>query len=112
MDQHWGVQLKKAISKRGYNKFTSLAAAMGVSESTISRWAAGESISIENAIKLCDEMDISMDWLFRSAERLEAAQSDPAASERLAELPKFLNELPADALEHLRKFILSLNFQQ
>lgn len=35
MDQHWGGQLKKAISKRGYNKFTSLAAAMDVSERTI-----------------------------------------------------------------------------
>jgi transcriptional regulator with XRE-family HTH domain len=85
MDQHWGVQLKKAISKRGYNKFTSLAAAMDVSESTISRWAAGESIGIENAIKLCDEMDISMDWLFRSAEGLEAVPSDTPVGEKLAE---------------------------
>jgi len=53
-----------------------------------------------------------MDWLFRSAERLEAVHSDPPASGSLAELPKFLIELPEDALEHLRKFIVSLNFQQ
>jgi transcriptional regulator with XRE-family HTH domain len=41
----------------------SLAAQLGVNESTISRWQRNQGLSVEHAARLCDALDISLDWL-------------------------------------------------
>lgn len=62
--EKWGIRLQRAMKARGHNKSLALAVTLGVNESTISRWKQSGNISIDNAIKLVNALDISLDWLF------------------------------------------------
>lgn len=48
---------------RGVSKQFSLAADIGVDQSTVSRWGNGGTLSLKNAVKFCEALDISLDWL-------------------------------------------------
>lgn len=39
------------------------AAEVGVDDSVVSRWQKGKSLSMPNAIRVCEVLDISLDWL-------------------------------------------------
>jgi transcriptional regulator with XRE-family HTH domain len=58
-----GSRLAEAMLLRGWNKQTALAEALGVKPSAVSRWLKNGSLSLENAVALCDFLDISLDWL-------------------------------------------------
>ena len=62
-----GARLSKAMRARGRFKQHALAVALGVNESSISRWKDGGRMSLENAIALCRELDISLDWFLTGA---------------------------------------------
>jgi len=40
-----------------------LAADLGVDESAISRWRRGDAMALTSAVRLCEVLDISIDWL-------------------------------------------------
>ena len=58
-----GERLRRALAARGVRKQMSLAAQLGVNESTISRWQRNQGLSVEHAARLCEALDISLDWL-------------------------------------------------
>lgn len=85
---HFGHRLVLAMQLRGHFKATALACALGVNEAAISRWKRGGPITLPHAIRLCETLDISMDWLIRdighplARQRLEGALLPPEISER------------------------------
>ena len=80
--QHWGERLEEALEFRGRVKAMALAHALNVSESTVSRWRKGESISIMHAVDLCRYLNVSMDWLFLGHQF--GNESYPTAHTRIA----------------------------
>jgi transcriptional regulator with XRE-family HTH domain len=61
----FGERLVAAMQMRGNFKATALACALSVNEAAISRWKRGGPITLHHAIRLCDTLDVSMDWLIR-----------------------------------------------
>jgi transcriptional regulator with XRE-family HTH domain len=57
-----GERLHAALVARGIRKQMALAAELGVGESAISRWQRDESLSLSNAARICEALDISLDW--------------------------------------------------
>jgi transcriptional regulator with XRE-family HTH domain len=57
-----GQRLVEAMQLRGYAKQHALAYALGVNESTITRWKNDGPMTLENAVMLCRQLDISIDW--------------------------------------------------
>ena len=58
-----GSRIKEALAARGARKQHALARALNVNESAISRWKKDGNISLDHAIALCLELDVSADWL-------------------------------------------------
>lgn len=61
---HWGDRLCTILKIRGFQKSYAIAHALGVNESTVSRWKKGEPISMQHGVALCRFLGVSMDWLF------------------------------------------------
>jgi transcriptional regulator with XRE-family HTH domain len=57
-----GDRIVEAMKLRGMTKQHALANALGVNESTITRWKANGPMSVNSAILLCKELDMSLDW--------------------------------------------------
>lgn len=57
-----GQRLVEAMQLRGYAKQHALAYALGVNESTITRWKNDGPMSLDNAVTLCRLLDVSVDW--------------------------------------------------
>jgi transcriptional regulator with XRE-family HTH domain len=57
-----GERLIEAMRARGLNKQHALAFALGVNESTVTRWKHDGPMSLESAIALSQVLDISLDW--------------------------------------------------
>jgi plasmid maintenance system antidote protein VapI len=58
-----GERLRRALAVRQVQKQMTLAAELKVDESAISRWQRGAGLSITHAGRLCEVLDISLDWL-------------------------------------------------
>jgi len=58
-----GARIKLALEARAVRKQHALASALGVHESAITRWKEDGAMSLDNAIALCRELDLSADWL-------------------------------------------------
>jgi transcriptional regulator with XRE-family HTH domain len=58
-----GERIRTAIQQRGVRKLTALAAEIGVTEGALTRWRQGGPMSLENGIRFCQVLDISLDWL-------------------------------------------------
>ncbi len=58
-----GERLQNAMAARGIRKQIVLATELGVNESAVSRWQQGAGLSLEHAVRLCETLDISLDWL-------------------------------------------------
>ncbi|WP_035983118.1 helix-turn-helix transcriptional regulator [Bradyrhizobium sp. STM 3843] len=104
-----GSRIKQALEARAVRKQHALASALGVHESAITRWKEDGTMSLENAIALCKELDVSADWLLlgighmdQHKERAEIAPPytelfahlSPAAA---AALTKFIRLIAADS---------------
>lgn len=89
-----GWRLELALKRRKVRKSYPLALEIGVSESCISRWRRGCSISTDNAIKLCHALDISLDWLLSGRGSMDQHRQravddgEYALIERLRRLPE------------------------
>ena len=64
-------RLETALKYRDVRKIYPLAMNIGVDESAISRWRRGKSPSTENAVKLCDVLNVSVDWLLTGRGNME-----------------------------------------
>ncbi|WP_073833071.1 helix-turn-helix domain-containing protein [Pseudovibrio exalbescens] len=60
---NWGTRLHAIASERGWTKQLSLASALNVDVSTVSRWLKGGQISLDHLIQLSTLLDVSLDWL-------------------------------------------------
>ena len=70
-------RLEIALQFRCIRKIYPLAISIGVDESAISRWRRGRPPSIENVVKLCDVLDLSVDWLLTGRGEMQAARRRP-----------------------------------
>jgi plasmid maintenance system antidote protein VapI len=74
-----GERMMEAMQARGQTKQHALAHALGVNESTITRWKNDGPMSVDSAVLLCRELDISLDWVLNGTGAMdahEAAMSD------------------------------------
>ncbi|GLS26474.1 helix-turn-helix domain-containing protein [Marinibactrum halimedae] len=56
-------RLRVVMKNQNIKKYSPIAASLNVDESTISRWQTTGNISLSNAIKISEELDVSLDWL-------------------------------------------------
>jgi len=80
----WADRLTEALRQRRIGKLQALAAELGVDESALSRWRRAPAISIANAIRLSQTLDVSLDWLFTGRGHIDAHREAASAPERLA----------------------------
>jgi len=62
----------KAMQLRGMTKQHALAFALGVNESTVTRWKNNRPMSVDHAVLLCRTLDISLDWFLTGAGEIDA----------------------------------------
>lgn len=91
--QGWKERLDQALKAQRIHKSYALAVELGVDESAISRWRRGPSISLDNAVKLCRALDVSLDWLLTGRGHVHAHRDEDATLDRLT------RELLADLSE-------------
>jgi transcriptional regulator with XRE-family HTH domain len=80
-------RLRKALEIRGRRKLYALAGEVGVNPSSVTRWLQGRFISLDHAVRLCDVLDVSLDWLMLGRGSLDpprAARLSPAEERLLA----------------------------
>jgi transcriptional regulator with XRE-family HTH domain len=58
-----GERIRVAIEQRGVKKLTALAAELGVTVGALTRWRQGGPMSLDNGIRFCQALDVSLDWL-------------------------------------------------
>lgn len=75
-----GERLQTAMAARGIRKQIVLASELGVNESAISRWQQGAGLSLDHAVKLCETLDISLDWLILGRGEMDQHHSHKDAS--------------------------------
>lgn len=71
-----GERMVQAMRLRGMTKQHALAFAIGVNESTITRWKNNAPMSVEHAVLLCRALDISLDWFLNGDGAIGAPASD------------------------------------
>jgi transcriptional regulator with XRE-family HTH domain len=80
-----GQRLVEAMQLRGYAKQHALAYALGVNESTITRWKNDGPMTLDNVVMLCRLLDVSVDWFLNGTGSLNAHNGyHPAANTPLA----------------------------
>jgi plasmid maintenance system antidote protein VapI len=79
-----GQRLVEAMQSRGYAKQHALAYALGVNESTITRWKNDGPLTLENALMLCRQLDMSIEWFLTGTGSLDAHHRPSAAETPLA----------------------------
>ena len=75
-----GSRLIEAMRTRGVNKQHALAFALGVNESNITRWKENGQMSLDHAISLCRELDISLDWFLTGVGSMDQHKRTPDTS--------------------------------
>jgi len=107
-DLERGKRLQEAIEARGIKKMYVFAMELAVSESTVSRWKTGAPITVENLIRLCGRIDISVDWLLLGRGHMDGHQhfSVNGAERRLLEL---LRPLPDRLFRRLVLLVESIS---
>ena len=100
----WGHRLRQALRRRRVGKLYVLALEIGVNESALTRWKKGDAISTANAVRLCQVLDISLDWLLlgRGTMDLHKPTTTSAADDLLVEQ---VRALPPEAAASLSDFL-------
>ena len=99
---HWGNRLRTLLKQQHNLKQLALANAIGVEESTISRWLSGGNIKVAHLVTLCDFLDVSVDWLImgRGSPILHKSYSDDKDP---------LTTLPKDVRDDLKSLVQKLS---
>jgi transcriptional regulator with XRE-family HTH domain len=93
-----GERLRQALEARGIHKQMALAAELGVDGSAISRWQRNAGLSLTHAARLCEVLDISLDWLVLGRgnmdlhHRRDAATTETNTAGPLLSLPASIAE--------------------
>ncbi|UAA39856.1 helix-turn-helix transcriptional regulator [Paraneptunicella aestuarii] len=103
-EPHWGARLRHLLQNQQNLKQLVLASAVGVEESTISRWLAGGNIKISHLIALCEYLDVSVDWLL-------LGRGTPVLHKYVGENHDALKKLPQDIKSDLYQLIEKLSIQ-
>ena len=103
-----GHRLEEALRIRRIDKMYGLAIEIGVNESAISRWRKGAPIKTDNAVKLCQTLDISADWLLLARGNIDQHISFSISSDE-RELLGNLRVLPRDFMIYFGRAIESLS---
>ncbi|WP_234826898.1 helix-turn-helix domain-containing protein [Rhodopseudomonas palustris] len=103
----------EAMQLRGMTKQHALAHAMGVNESTITRWKNNGPISVEHAVLLCNTLDVSLDWFLAGRGRIDGhkltAPADSVDSSLLNCVRQAETRMSERSKTLLVAFIASLN---
>lgn len=86
-----GRRVKESFERRDIRKLSALAAVLSVNESTLSRWQNGGPIATDSAVRLCRELDVSLDWLLLGRGCMDQHRVSSLLSEEIV------------CLEHLRR---------
>ncbi|WP_459676542.1 helix-turn-helix domain-containing protein [Acidisoma sp. 7E03] len=87
--------MQTAMVARGIRKQIVLASQLGVNESAVSRWQQGAGLSLDHAIKLCEALDISLDWLILGRGSMDQHRRDTLASKNPDEIVDLENLPPS-----------------
>ncbi|WP_374139690.1 helix-turn-helix domain-containing protein [Sphingomonas sp. 32-62-10] len=90
-----GKRLLIAMKARGIPKQYLLADLISVDQSAVTRWISGKSMSISHAIAICNQLNLSMDWLILGIgemyrENLNSAEDKVHSVEALSEEAKYI----------------------
>jgi transcriptional regulator with XRE-family HTH domain len=102
-----GDRLSRAIKGRGISKMMALALDLDVHESAISRWRKGGPMSLENAARISEVLDISLDWLVLGRGEMDAHTAESLASEEF-ELLQAVRRLKRSTVKHLLTLVKDL----
>jgi transcriptional regulator with XRE-family HTH domain len=89
----FGNRLRHAMAVRGIKKQLALAVQVGVDHSAVSRWQNGSGLSLGHAIRVCEALDISLDWLIRGRGTMDSHELRPNSA-RLMEFEEAAGGLP------------------
>lgn len=96
-------RLKLEMEKRNLSQ-SALSDMLGVSQNAVYKWLNGGTISMENAIKLADFLDVEAAWLVFGADA-EQLQAEPIDLEKLNQtiktLPAHYQQIISDIAEAL-----------
>lgn len=81
-----------------------LAHDLEVDESAISRWKQDGAMSLTNAARIAEVLDVSMDWLILGRGEMDVHKS-AELQPREAELVRTLRDFPGEAVEDLARFL-------
>jgi transcriptional regulator with XRE-family HTH domain len=102
----------EAMQLRGMTKQHALAFAMGVNESTVTRWKNNGPISVDHAVLLCSLLDISLDWFLTGRGRIDGQalppRADPADSRLVSSVRRAEMRMSERSKTLLIAFIASL----
>jgi transcriptional regulator with XRE-family HTH domain len=109
-----GKRLRMAMRARCVRKQQALAFQLGVHESAITRWKEDGSLSLTNAIALCNALDISLDWLLLGrgtidSHKLRIELSHPEESQLMSSFNELSQQLTEPTRARLQAFITSLH---
>lgn len=99
---HWGNRLRTLLKQQKNLKQLALANAIGVEESTISRWLSGGNIKVAHLVTLCEFLDVSVDWLIMG-------RGSPILHKSLMEERDPLTALPQDVRDDIRNLVKKLS---
>lgn len=99
---HWGNRLRELLKEQQNLKQLALANAIGVEESTISRWLSGGNIKVNHLVTLCEFLDVSIDWLIMG-------RGSPILHKSFSSNEDIITKLPQDVREDLNSLILKLH---
>ncbi len=104
-----GERLRQALEARGIRKQLALAAELGVDESAISRWQRNAGLSLMHAARLCEVLDISLDWLIlgRGDMQLHHRSDTNGSAGQVADRRSSLPPSIANAVRQLTEAILA-----
>jgi transcriptional regulator with XRE-family HTH domain len=111
-----GKRLRMAMRARRVGKQQALAFQLGVHASAITRWKENGSLSLTNAIALCEALDVSLDWLLLGrgtidSHKLLTGLSRPEESQLISSFNELSQQLTEPTRTHLRSFLTSLHME-
>lgn len=97
------------MAARRVQKQMSLAAELGVDESAVSRWQRGAGLSIAHAARLCEALDISLDWLILGRGDMDLHRRSAAIVDAAAKSADPIAALPGAVAEAVGKLISAID---
>lgn len=92
--------------ERGMTKLSAMACSIGVSESAISRWRSGGSMTVTNVITVCAALDISSDWFLLGRGNMNLHRGSHVLS--YPDIAKSVSKLTPQARSDLSRFLCAL----